>query len=43
VGVKLAITVAMQFVTFVADPQLGAPGVDGLEKPGFVPNTLAGP
>jgi hypothetical protein len=40
VGVKFAITVAMQFGTLVAEPQLGAAGVEGLTKFGFMPKRL---
>jgi hypothetical protein len=42
VGVKLAITGAMQFATLVANPQLGAAGITGFVKFGFVPKILLG-
>jgi hypothetical protein len=43
VGVKLAITVAMQAVVVVKLPQLGELGSTGFAKLGFVPKVLLGP
>jgi hypothetical protein len=43
VGVKFAITVAMQAVVVAYPEQFGAPGFTGLAKLGLVPVTLPGP
>jgi hypothetical protein len=43
VGVKPAITGAMQSGTLVALPQSGGSGTDGLAKPGFTPKVSFGP
>jgi len=43
VGVKLAMTVAMQSGTFILPLQEGAPGATGLANDGLLPNVLFGP
>jgi hypothetical protein len=43
VGAKSVITAAMQFTTFEALWQFGAPGTVGFEKAGLVPNIFFEP